>query len=177
MTVETMVLDGERRDQFCELIERHRGIVLKVANTYCRDPHDRDDLAQEIISQLWCAFPGYDPARRFSTWMYRIALNVAISQLRYRSRRPVVPLDDAHYELPGDEDVDAETAQRVELLYRFIDSLDPMNRALLLLYLEEKSQAEIAEILGISETNVSTKISRLKQRMKTKFAEAGNGKQ
>lgn len=170
-------MDTDRRALFCDLIEQHRGIVLKVANTYCRARHDRDDLAQEIISQLWCAFPSYDPARRFSTWMYRIALNVAISQVRYRSRRPTVPLDETHHDLPGDDGVDFETSRRIELLYRFIDSLDRMNRALLLLYLEEKSQAEIAEILGISETNVSTKINRLKKRMKTEFMEAENGKQ
>ncbi len=72
--------DSDQR--FRELLERHRRIVFKVAATYCRDPHDRADLAQEIAVQLWRAFPKYDGARAFSTWMYRVALNVAISHLR-----------------------------------------------------------------------------------------------
>lgn len=168
-------MDEEGRELFCELLERHRGIVLKVANTYCHERHDRDDMAQEIISQLWRAYPSYDPARKFSTWMYRIALNVAISQVRYRSRRPTEPLSEVHHNLAGDHSEIVETNHLVEQLYQFIDSLDSMNRALLLLYLQEHSQLEIAEILGISETNVSTKINRLKMRMKTEFTETQNG--
>ena len=73
--------------RFAALLEQHRGIVFKVAATYCRHPEDRQDLAQEIAAQLWRAFSGYDPARLFSTWMYRIALNVAISHVRSTSGR------------------------------------------------------------------------------------------
>jgi RNA polymerase sigma factor (sigma-70 family) len=82
--------------QFAELLERHRGIVFKVAATYCRNPADREDVAQEIVTQLWRAFPTYDAARTFSTWMYRIALNVAISFVRTNSvrARHTVALDE-----------------------------------------------------------------------------------
>lgn len=166
--MEAIALDDERRQAFCQLIEEHRRIVLKVTNTYCRQQHDRDDLAQEIISQLWRAFPSWSPERPFSTWMYRIALNVAISQVRYRGRRPTVPLDPSHHEI-ADDAASPEQDARVRELYRVIDSLDRMNRALLLLYMEEKSIREIADILGISETNVSTKISRLKVRLKSEL--------
>ena len=85
------------RDAFSSLLQRHAGIVFKVANSYARSLDDRDDLAQEIAAQLWHAYPKYDPARSFSTWMYRVALNVAISQLRsvdVRHRHDAVPLDD-----------------------------------------------------------------------------------
>lgn len=167
--MEAMTLDLERRQAFCALIDEHRRIVLKVANTYCRLRADREDLAQEIVSQLWCAFPSYDPARSFSTWMYRIALNVAISHVRHHVRRPTVPLDDSHHEIADDAGDDIEQEERAQALYRFIDGLDDMNRALLL-YLDDKSYREIAEIIGISETDVSTKINRLKNRMKTEFA-------
>ena len=158
--------------QFHELLERHRKIVFKVAASYCRHPDDRADLAQEIATQLWRAFPGYDGERSFSTWMYRIALNVAISFLRNSQNREqhALPLEEEHYDAIGATDVDNETDERVRLLNRCIEQLDPLNRALLLLYLDEKSYREIADILGISETNVATKIGRLKQRIRNDMA-------
>jgi RNA polymerase sigma-70 factor, ECF subfamily len=151
--------------QFAELLERHRGIVFKVAATYCRNPADREDVAQEIVTQLWRSFPKYDATRTFSTWMYRIALNVAISFVRSNTlrERHTVALDETHdvedsSVAPGDQD------ERIGLLHAFIDRLDALNRALLLLYLDDRSYRDIAAILGITETNVATKVSRLKQR-------------
>ncbi len=153
--------------QFQELLERHRKIVFKVANTYSWHPDDRSDLAQEIAAQLWRAFPSYD-GRSFSTWMYRIALNVAISFLRSNQNRErySVPLDDELHDTIGVTSAEPEGDERVRMLHRFIAQLDGLNRALLLLYLDEKSYREIADILGISETNVATKIGRLKQRIR-----------
>lgn len=157
--------------QFQELLERHRGIVVKVAGTYARHPEDRADLAQEIATQLWRSFPRYDGARNFSTWMYRIALNVAISHVRDNSQRlrRDVPLDDEARELADDNAVDHEREQHVRLLHRFIQRQPPLDRALLLLYLEDRDQRETAEILGLSETNVATKIGRLKQRLRNEL--------
>jgi RNA polymerase sigma-70 factor, ECF subfamily len=161
----SMTIGADTREQFRDLLERHRGIVLKVANTYCRAPWDRDDLAQEIITQLWTAFPRFDTKRRFSTWMYRVALNVAISYVRNTSLRTrhSVPFDEAVHDTAV-PDPDDDEKERLTFLYGFIDELDPFNRALLLLYLDELSYREIADVLGITETNVATKISRLKQR-------------
>ena len=160
-------MQDSTRQHFGELLERHRGIVFKVAYSYCPHPDDRADLVQEIAAQLWRAFPGYDAERSFSTWMYRIALNVAISSLRNSRRRDLhsVPLDESLDDVPGDEG-DHETAEQLRLLRQYIARQDPLNRALLLLYLEDRSHREIAEILGISEGNVATKISRLKQRIR-----------
>jgi len=175
MQQQALTMDAtDRRAQFHELLERHRGIVLKVANTYSRDPHDRADLAQEIATQLWRAFPTYDGQRLFSTWMYRIALNVAISFVRGSSQRErhTEALDEALHGTVGVSGAEAEIDERVRLLYRCIDALDPLNRALLLLYLDERSQREIADILGISETNVAAKIGRLKQRIRNDMANA-----
>lgn len=159
----------DARDAFGTLLQRHRGIVFKVVNTYTRHPDDRDELAQEIAAQLWRAYPGYDPARAFTTWMYRIALNVAISFVRTESNRQrnAVPLHEDIDDIADDSGVDHESNERVRALYRLIGQLPPLNRALLLLYLEDHSHREIADILGISETNVATKISRLKQRIRT----------
>lgn len=165
-TTATMTADAGQA--FAELLQRHRGIVFKVAGSYARDPHDRDDLAQEIAAQLWRAWPKYDPARSFSTWMYRIALNVAISHLRSETHRRhhAVPLDDALHDVAIDDAADTDTAEGLRILQRFIATLDPLDRALLLLYLDERSTREMAEVLGISESNVTTKISRLKQRIR-----------
>jgi RNA polymerase sigma factor (sigma-70 family) len=156
---------SEARAQFHELLERHRKIVFKVANTYAREAEDRADLAQEIVAQCWRAFPGYDASRSFSTWIYRIALNVAISFVRGAAQRDrhSVALDESLHDIAVAE---AESDERVRELHRCIDRLDPLNRALLMLYLDERSYRDIAEILGISETNVATKIGRLKQRIR-----------
>ena len=166
--IASMAGDAARQERFRELLERHRKVVFKVANTYAWQVEDRDELAQEIAAQLWRAFPGYDGVRPFSTWMYRIALNEAISHVRGSSHRlrHSVPLDQDLHDLPDPHGSDHETDQQVRALHRFIVQLDKLNRALLLLYLEDHSYREIADILGITETNVATKISRLKQRIR-----------
>ena len=165
-----MAMQGDQ-GQFAALVGRHAGIVRKVAATYCRDADDRADLAQEIMAQLWAAWPRYDAARPFTTWMYRIALNVAISHVRgvYRGARHFVPLTDEHHAVAAAA-VDHEAHDELAVLEAVIAELDTMNRALLLLYLDDRSHRDIAEILGISESNVGTKITRLKQRIRARFA-------
>lgn len=165
------IMTADARQAFGDLLERHRKIVFKVVNTYAWHPADRDELAQEIATQLWRAFPAYEPARSFSTWMYRIALNVAISHVRSSTHhdKHSVPLDETLHDIADDNGTDHESDQQVRALHRFIAQLDKLNRALLLLYLEDHSYREIADILGISETNVATKISRLKQRIRTEI--------
>lgn len=155
-------------ERFEDLLERHRKIVFKVANSYAWHPDDRAELAQDIALQLWRAFPGYDPQRRFSTWMYRIALNVAISQVRSRSHhdRHVVPFDETLHDAAVDWRDTLESDDAVRALHRVIATLDVLDRALLLLYLDEHSYREIGEVLGLTETNVATKINRLKQRLR-----------
>lgn len=166
-------MGAQTRDAFGALLQQHRGIVFKVANAYARSAEDRDDLAQEIATQLWRAWPGYDPERRFSTWMYRIALNVGISFLRSdrQRRRHAVPLEEVD-DIADHGAVDHEAAGSLRVLHRFIATLEPLNRALLLLYLDERSTREMAEVLGISESNVTTKISRLRQRIRDHVAPA-----
>ena len=173
--IEAIAISDPARARFAELLEQHRRMVFKVANTYAR-ASEREDLAQEIAAQLWRAYPRYDPARTFSTWMYRIALNVAISFLRSdgRHRRHAVPLDEVVHDLADDSASDHEADEQVRLLHRFIATLEPLNRALLLLYLDERSTREMAEVLGISESNVTTKIGRLKQRLRDHVAPTGN---
>ncbi|MBS0194975.1 MAG: sigma-70 family RNA polymerase sigma factor [Proteobacteria bacterium] len=167
----TMTMDA--RDRFQALLAEHARIAPKVAAMYCRHPEDRRDLAQEIVVQAWRAFGRYDPARSFSTWLYRIALNVAISQVRSASQRErhAVPLDESAHAIADERAAPHETDERLHALQRCIDTLAPLDRALMLLYLEERSQIEIADVLGISASNVGTRINRLKQRIRARLAQ------
>ena len=150
---------------FQALLDEHKKILYKVCNSYCRNVDDREDLAQEIIVQLWRSFENFDGRCQFSTWMYRIALNVAISFYRRESTRTRYVLSDEERVL-GAVDETATQSAEIQALYQLIEGLEPLNKALVLLYLDGNSYLEIAEILGITETNVATKISRLKQAMK-----------
>ena len=154
-------------EQFLDRLEEHRGILWKVASSFCRGEEDRRDLVQEIVVQLWHAFPRFDEQFRFSTWMYRIAMNVAISFHRSESRRTrdMTPLEESVLEIAAPTE-----SEELRLLRRWIDGLDSLHKALVILYLDGNSAEEIAAVLGISATNVTTKISRLKQRMRRELA-------
>jgi len=153
------------------MLEDHRKLIFKVANVYSHNEEDRRDLLQEIALQLWRSFPKYNDAYAASTWIYRIALNVSISYLRRESRRrkkirPAGKLLLEFAEAPPEEGPEPEDLQ---LLRRFIAKLPPLERALMLLYLEEKKQGEIGEILGITASNVSTKLGRIKKKLQAFF--------
>jgi RNA polymerase sigma factor (sigma-70 family) len=150
------------------LIEENKGILYKISSSYCRNAGDRDDLMQEMIYQLWRSADLFDNTKKYSTWMYRIALNVAISFYRKANRSGVtVALDaEAQFAEDGGNEV---LEERIEILQRFIRGLGELDKALMILYLEERPHREMAEILGITETNVSTKLSRIKGRLKQEF--------
>jgi RNA polymerase sigma factor (sigma-70 family) len=160
-----------QKEDFVALIQGNKGIIIKICNSYCTDNNDREDLTQEIIYQLWKSGNRFNADSKFSTWMYRIALNVAISfHQKKKKLNPFIPLTESHMDIE-DKIVDAsETEKKVILLQRFINEMKELDRALTLLYFEEKSYLEMAEILGISETNVATRINRIKSRLKQKFS-------
>lgn len=152
---------------FIRLLEQNRGLLYKVGRTYTRNTADLEDLVQEIIYQLWRSWSKYDAGRKYSTWMYRIALNVAISY--YRSRKKQAPMETME-ELAGETGATVPDAwqseEPVDKLYAAIGRLKDLDKALLLLYLDERPQKEIAEITGLTETNVSTRIQRAKEKLK-----------
>ncbi|MET4680888.1 RNA polymerase sigma factor [Stenotrophomonas rhizophila] len=168
--------DTDLRPRFAALLEQHRGIVLNVARGYCHHPEDRLDLVQEISVQAWAAFEGFDPARaRFSTWLYRVALNVAISQWRRQQHRHQhhAPLDD---DLPAaDEALPPEQRHALHQLEVAIHALPPLDRALMLLHLDDHDHRQIAEVLGISVANVSTRLHRLRQQLRTRLNPTDRG--
>lgn len=159
------------KNRFLELVMQHRKIIYKICHAYCRDGEDRQDLEQEILVHLWRSAEKYDGRVGLSTWIYRVALNTAISfWRREKSRRArLTPVDREIIERVEDEREPEELADNIRLLYGFIDRLDGLNRALMLLYLDDRPQQEIAEILGISRTNVATKVGRIKERLRREF--------
>ena len=159
---------SELQERFRTLIDEHKKILYKICNSYCRSIDDREDLAQEIIVHLWRSFRVFDGRRRFSTWMYRIALNVAISFYRRESTRSRHVISSDKHLLEASFRTEDQSEDILQL-YRFIEELDPLKKALVLLYLDGNSYQEIADVLGISETNVATKINRLKTRLKQDF--------
>ncbi len=156
---------------FVERLERHRAILFAVANAYCRRPADREELVAETVVQLWKSYGRFDERVRFTTWMYRIAVNVAVSFYRNESRRrrATVPAGDAFVEAIA-APPEAEEDERLEAVRALVERLDGLDRALMLLYLDDRPYAEIADILGISETNVGTKIARIKERLRRRVA-------
>jgi RNA polymerase sigma factor (sigma-70 family) len=154
--------------QFESLLQQYGGIIRKVAFGYARNESDRNDLMQDILLQLWKAYPRYSPDRPFSTWMYRIALNVSISYLRKHTRpeRETVQFDESQHDIAPSNPVRPEMEERLTMLRQVIGKCPPLDRALLLLYLDDRSYREIASVLGLTETNVATKLSRLKERLR-----------
>ncbi len=159
------------REDFVKQIEKNKGIIYKICNSYCPQKKDRDDLAQEIVYQLWKSFDGYNPGYKFTTWMYRIALNVAISFYRKVKRgNNTISFTENLIDLEDDTDNSTETEYRFNMLQRFITELREIDRSIMILYLDDKSYKEIAEIIGLTETNIATKINRIKEALKNKFS-------
>ncbi len=154
---------------FETILNEHKGIFFKVAKTYCKDEDDRKDLIQEMMIQVWQALPKYNAAFKLSTWLYRIMLNVAISYYRKtvtkQSYFRIIDFSDQDF---ADNQLQEPNLNLV-LLEKFINDLNDLDKALIILYLEDKSHAEISEILGISTSNVSTKVQRIKEKLKEKF--------
>lgn len=169
------MMDKDRTANFLVVVEHNKGILFKVANSYCRNIEDRKDLVQEIILQLWKSFDNYNEKFKLSTWIYRISLNVAISFYRKENRRKRISnsLTTAIFDFSETEITD-EKETNLGILNQIISELNDLNKALMLLYLEEKSYKEISEIIGITETNVATKIGRIKSKIKKEFNQLKN---
>ncbi len=163
-----MSSDKENK-QFLSVLENNKGIIYKVANSYCKNVDDRDDLIQEITINLWKSWGKYNDKFKLSTWMYKIALNVAISFYRKTYRRDSFNQENYQESVYIDDGTDIALSEDIKELYHYIAKLDELNKALILLYLDQYSYEDIASTLGISKTNVATKISRIKKQLKHKF--------
>ncbi|GAB4045101.1 RNA polymerase sigma factor [Spirosoma litoris] len=151
---------------FIQIVNTHAGILHKICRLYGKEEEDRKDLYQEIVLQLWRSFPTFRQEAQPSTWLYRVALNTAISLVRWQSRRitPVMLDNELLTDLqgPGTAEIDDQMHQ----FYKAVEYLSSIEKALVFLYLDGNSYDEIARIMGISNSNVGVKLNRIKAKLK-----------
>ncbi|MGB5377579.1 RNA polymerase sigma factor [Muriicola sp.] len=158
----------QKEEAFVQLIKQHQALIFKVSALYTDLKQDQNDLYQDIVYQLWKSFDSFRSESKVSTWMYRVALNTAIGQLNKRKRRPnEVSLEMVN--LYKGEEYDTLQEERIRLLHQQIQKLNIIERGIILLVLEGKKHEEIAEITGFTTTNVGTRISRIKEKLKTEM--------
>ena len=152
--------------EFLQIIQKNQGIIHKVCNMYCDLEEDRNDLFQEIVAQLWKSFPSFRNESKFSTWMYRVALNTAITTFKKDKRRPDQNrLTYENFQIAEDK-YDAETEESIKHMHRAVVQLTGIEKSIVLLYLEDKKYEEIAEITGITQNYVRVKMNRIKKKLK-----------
>lgn len=156
--------------EFIQIVQKNQGIIHKVCNIYCDVQEDRNDLFQEIVAQLWKSFPSFRKESKFSTWMYRVALNTAITSFKKTKRRPDQNrLTYENFQIK-DESYDTKTEEDIKDLYKAVAQLTGIEKSIILLYLENKKYEEIAEITGITQNYVRVKMNRIKKKLKKLMA-------
>jgi RNA polymerase sigma-70 factor (ECF subfamily) len=151
--------------EFIELLNNNRALIFKVCNLYCDDGEIRKDLFQEIVLQLWKSFPGFKNESAKSTWVYRVALNTSISNFRKESKKPPRhTFDVADLEIPDMPDA-INDRENISMLNSAIKNLTEIEKATILLYLDEKTYEEISDIMGISISNVGVRLNRIKNKL------------
>ena len=152
--------------EFSDLIKDNQGLIIKISRMYTHSQEDEKDLFQEIVLQLWRSYGSFKGNSKITTWMYRIALNTAITLFRKKSRSiKTDELQDFHYKKETEED-DSEQAQQISTLYSIIKMLPDTERAIVMMYLDDLPYKEIAANLGITEGNARVKMNRLKKTLK-----------
>jgi len=152
--------------RFLQIIKKNQGIIHKVCSIYCDVEEDRSDLFQEIVAQLWKSFPGFRNESKVSTWMYRVALNTAITSFKKNKRRPDQGRLTYENFLIVEEKYDSQTDENIKQLHRAVSQLTGIEKSIVLLYLENKKYDEIAEITGITQNYVRVKMNRIKKKLK-----------
>ncbi len=160
-------MNKELEHSFVELLEKHQNIVHKVCRLYTNNQDAHNDLFQEITIQLWRAYPKFRGDSKFSTWMYRVGLNTAITLYRKNKRKiQTEGFDALEFKIKAEAYDDTEE-QQLKIMYKAIHKLNDIEKALIFLYLEDKDYTEISETLGISEVNARVKMNRTKKKLRT----------
>jgi RNA polymerase sigma-70 factor (ECF subfamily) len=156
----------ELEHEFVSNLEKHQNIVHKICRMYTNDQESHNDLFQEITIQLWNAYPKFRGDSKFSTWMYRVALNTAITLYR-KSKKELRTqnYDEVSFKIKAD-DYNDEVEKQLQLMYKAVKELNDIDKALVFLYLEDQSYREISEMLGISEVNARVKMNRIKKALR-----------
>lgn len=152
--------------EFLQIIAENQGIIHKVCSIYCDMEEDRRDLFQEILVQLWKSYPSFRYESKFSTWMYRVALNTAITSFKKDKRQP--DKSGISYEnlQLAEELYDTRTEEQIRVLNQAVSQLTGIEKSIILLFLEDKKYEEIAEITGITQNYVRVKMNRIKKKLK-----------
>lgn len=160
-------MNKELEHSFVELLKTHQNIVHKVCRLYTNNQDAHNDLFQEITIQLWKAYPKFRGDAKFSTWMYRVGLNTAITLYR-KSKRSIdtQAYEGVEFKITAEAYDDTEE-QQLKILYQAVHQLNDIEKALVFLYLEDKDYGEISETIGISEVNARVKMNRIKTKLKT----------
>lgn len=160
-------MDNRSDDSFVQQVNQNIGIAHKVSRLYFTDPGEREDVLQEMMYQLWRSFKSFDGRSKFSTWMYSVCLNTALTYRRKNRNRKEEPLNEAHHQIAEASYLGKDEA--ISMLFRAISSLSPLNKAIILLYLENMSYDEIADVTGLTKSNVSVKLVRIKKELETEL--------
>ncbi|MDR3140980.1 MAG: sigma-70 family RNA polymerase sigma factor [Tannerellaceae bacterium] len=151
---------------FLSLLEQYISIIVKIVNAYTYNAQDKKDLMSDIVFELWKSYPKFRGEAKVSTWLYRVALNIALKTKRKRDNNKLLFVDEL---IAFDTDAFIDSSDErsgINLLYKCIEELNPINKAIILLYLDDKSNEKIAEITGLSRTNVSTRLNRIREQLK-----------
>ncbi len=160
-------MNKELEHKFVSELENNQNIVHKVCSLYTHDRDSHNDLFQEITIQLWKAYPKFRGESKFSTWMYRVALNTAITLYRKSKKRVnTQDYESVIFKIKAEE-YDATEENQLKLMYEAIKQLGDIDKALVFLYLEDKDYSEISETLGITEVNARVKMNRVKKKLRT----------
>lgn len=166
-------MDKNTELYFVNLMEENQNILHKICKLYTSDLDAHKDLFQEMVIQLWKAYPSFKGASKFTTWAYRVALNTAISLYRERKRKITTVAWDNSLQNIKYEEYDNQQEEQLKSLYVAVRQLNDIEKALVYMYLEDKDYTEIAETLGISEVNARVKMNRIKTKLKTMIKQEG----
>lgn len=157
--------EQRNKDEFVHRVNESQGIIHKVCRMYCDDETHRKDLFQEIVLQLWKSYPSFRGDAKFSSWMYRVALNVAIQDFRKEKKRRFLILESFEFKEPTAPASSHNADERIQALYKAISQLNKVEKAIMMLHLEEVANEEIAEIVGISQNYVRVKMTRIRKKL------------
>lgn len=159
----------KNQEEFIITIQRNSGIIYKAAALYSSNAEDKEDLVQEIIYQLWKSYDSFQHHSSISTWMYRVAMNVSISYLKQSKKRLLtIPINQEVLKIQSS--ISNEEDEKWKEIHQQINALNLLEKGIIMLYLENKNYREIAEIIGISESNVGTRMARIKAKLKNKIS-------
>ena len=162
------MIDLPTQDKFISEIDSHQNIIYKICHLYTNNKIDFKDLYQDIVLQLWKSYSNFKGKSKLSTWIYQVSLNTALYKIRQeKSKLHLDTLAQFHYDIP--EISDSDKKENIEKVKELLSELTDIEKALITLYLDEYSYNDISEIMGITKTNVATKINRIKQKLRMMF--------